>query len=315
MNTKKQLKIVFAGTPDIAQVVLQHILNNGFKVDLVLTKPDSRQGRGNKVAYSPVKQLALNYNIPLLQPQSFKLNPEIVTQIQQLCPDIIIVVAYGLIFPKALLTTPRLGCVNIHVSLLPQHRGAAPINRAIIAGDAASGVTVMQMDAGLDTGDILLQQQIVLAANETAGTLHDKLAMLGSKMIIDYLEHYAEIKPTPQSGDGVSYAHKIDKSEAKINWQEDARVIERKIRGFNPAPGCFSYLDDKLIKVWRASIGDAGSNAMPGTIIAAHNDTFSVCCGNGSTLLLEEVQEAGKTKQLARDYLRGHMNLQGAIFS
>lgn len=308
------LRIIFAGTPDLAKSVLEHILHSGFSVGMVLTKPDRPSGRGKKITQSPVKVLALEQHIPVLQPVSFKNDATIIDLIREFKPDIMVVVAYGLILPQELLDIPRLGCVNVHVSLLPRHRGAAPIARAILAGDCESGVTIMQMDCGLDTGAILLQEKVIIESSDTALELHDKLAILGSRLIVEYLTHYTQIKPVLQTNDGATYAHKIEKSEAKINWQNNAYLIERQIRGFNPAPGCFSILDGVLIKIWQSSVGDATTAVECGTIIAIVKDGIIVACGEGTTLVIKQLQEAGGKRQLAKDYILGRANLVGKVF-
>jgi methionyl-tRNA formyltransferase len=315
MQVKAQdLKIVFAGTPEIAHIVLQKLVEHKHNIAAVLTKPDSPQGRGQKLTPSIVKQYAIEQKIRVYEPVSFKQDVTIIEQLKQLQPDIMIVVAYGLILPSVVLAIPKLGCVNIHVSLLPRFRGAAPINRAILAGDKVSGVTLIQMDAGLDTGDILLQQQVSIADQDTALDLHDKLAHLGAKMIIEYLDNYSQIKPKPQSSEDVSYAPKIEKSEALINWHEEAFIIERKIRGFNPAPGCYSFLEQKLIKFWESSIGENTSCNVVGQIVQVNHDNFVVCCGKGTTLVVKKMQESGKPRQDVANYILGHKNLLGKCF-
>ncbi|MEN9391212.1 MAG: hypothetical protein RL017_510 [Pseudomonadota bacterium] len=311
----KPLKIVFAGTPEIAQVVLAQLVTTEHNIVAVLTKPDSPQGRGQKLTPSLVKQFAQQQQLTVYQPQSLKQDATIIEILKQLQPDIMVVVAYGLILPANVLSIPRLGCINIHVSLLPRFRGAAPINRAILAGDTISGVTLIQMDSGLDTGDILMQQQVLITSHDTAQSLHDKLASLGAKMLLEYLANYAKIQPQPQSQDGVCYAPKIDKSEALINWQEDATIIERKIRGFNPAPGCYSFLEQKLIKFWQAAIGPKTSCEQVGQILQVTREHLIVCCGNGSSLVVQQLQESGKPKQLAANYILGHKTLCGKCFS
>ena len=316
----KILKIVFAGTPEIAKTVLENILASGFKIELVLTQPDRPANRGKQITMSPVKELAIGHNIEIFQPESFKNNHEAIDKIRQLQPDIMVVVAYGLILPKELLEVPRLGCVNIHVSLLPAYRGAAPIQRVILNGEKSTGVTIMQMDAGMDTGAILMQQQIAIENKETAKALHDKLASFGAQMIVDYLSNYNKYTLTPQSADGISYAPKIEKSEAKINWDEDAIIIERKIRGFNPTPGCFTHLDGELIKIWQAEVVSKPISTIhctntPGTIIRADNQGMIVLCGNNSVLLITELQQAGGKRQAASQYIIGHAHLVNKIFT
>jgi methionyl-tRNA formyltransferase len=306
------MKIVFAGTPEIAQIVLDKLLTSGFNIDLVLTQPDRPSGRGQKLQASLVKELALQYNIPVFQPEKLRNNSEALAILQQLKPDIMIVVAYGLIIPEEILLLPKLGCINIHVSLLPKHRGAAPIQRAILEGDTVTGITIMQMDKGLDTGPILLQQQVEIVKDETSQTLHDKLAILGGQMIVEYLNNYRHIEAKAQGSNNVSYASKIEKHEAQINWNEPAEVIERKIRGFNPYPGAFSYLDTQLIKLWGAKVGpNLPKDTVPGTIISLGNSEITVSCGNGTTLIITSLQSAGKKRQSSREYINGHPQLIG----
>lgn len=312
---KKRLKIVFAGTPEIAKNILSFIIESGFTVDLVLTKPDQPSGRGQKISFSAVKQFALNHNIQIEQPISFKKNPEIIHRIKLLDPDIIIVVAYGLILPKELLNTPKLGCVNIHVSLLPRWRGAAPIQRAIIAQDKISGVTLMQMNEGLDTGDILIQKEIPIKNNETAKELSERLNILSNEIIIEYLQNYNSIKPYKQNELGVTYANKIEKEEARINWHETAKIIDSKIRGFNPAPGCFSFLNNELIKIWNSKLINQSSPLAEGTIISVDKTGIYVACGENSVLLITELQPSGKKRQPASQYVLGHPNIVTNKFS
>lgn len=303
------MKIIFAGTPSIAETTLSKILANGFKVDLVLTKPDSKANRGKKFMSSPVKNLALSQGINILQPTTFKNNPEPLAIIRELKPDIMIVVAYGLILPQDLLNIPRLGCINIHVSLLPKYRGAAPIQRAVLNGELESGVTIMQMDAGLDTGDILMQRTVQLDKKETSGSLHDRLATIGAEMIIEYLHNYKTIKHIAQNPNGVSYANKLEKAEAEINWSENAVIIERKIRGFNPFPGSFTHLDGALLKVWQADTTLQLSDAAPGTVIRVDNTGIYIACGNRSVIKVLELQSEGRNRQTANIYMLGHSNL------
>ena len=311
------LKIVFAGTPEIAKTVLAKILDAGFKVDLVLTQPDRPKGRGLTLAMSPVKILAQAHAIEVFQPESFRNNPEALAKIYGVLPDIIIVVAYGLILPPELLAIPSLGCVNIHVSLLPRHRGAAPIQRAIIEGDAVTGVTLMQMDRGLDTGPVLLQQELPIEVNDTSGTLHDKLAHLGAEMIVKYLHNYALYTPEAQSSSDVSYAHKIEKTEAEINWTDTAGIISRKIRGFNPFPGCFTHLEGKLVKIWQAVVvttNSSYSKAESGSVVRVEKNGIGVSCGDETVLLITELQPAGKNRQSAGQFAQGHPELKGKRF-
>ncbi len=312
---KKRLKIVFAGTPEIARNILIDIIEAGFSVDLILTTPDRPAGRGQKIAFSPVKQFALDCNIPVEQPLSFKKNFDIIEKITNLNPDIIIVIAYGLILPKALLNIPKLGCVNIHVSLLPRWRGAAPIQRAIVAGDKLSGVTLIQMDEGLDTGDVLIKKELLIKDGETSGELSNRLTILGKEIIIEYLQNYNSIKPYKQDNVGVTYAAKIEKKEAKIAWHEPAKIIMRKINGFNPFPGSFSFLDKEFIKIWRAKATELTTSKTEGSIIGIDELGFYVACGENSVLIVTELQESGKKRQFANQYIQGHKDIINKKFS
>lgn len=310
----KSLKIIFAGTPEIARMVLANILTHDFNVELVLTQPDRPAGRGMKLTPSPVKELALQHGIEVFQPVSFKKSPEAMDKIRALQPDIMIVVAYGLILPQELLDIPKMGCINIHVSLLPKWRGAAPIQRAVLAGDKESGVTIMQMDAGLDTGDMLLVEKIALESNETSLSLHDKLAKLGAEKIIDYLNNLDKYPPIKQSSEGVSYAHKLTKEEAAIDWSEHADVIARKIRGYNPFPGAYSFLEGVLHKFWGAEGIDKKTAELAGTILNAKADELTIACGDGSILRVTELQEAGSKRKSSSQYIQGKSNLIGKKF-
>jgi methionyl-tRNA formyltransferase len=312
---QQALKIVFAGTPEISKITLEKILSSGFHVALVLTQMDRPAGRGKKLSMSPVKELALAHSIEVFQPLSFKQDPIAIEKIRALQPDILVVVAYGLILPQELIDIPKLGCVNIHVSLLPRWRGAAPIQRAIIAGDKKSGVTIMQMDAGLDTGAILIQQSVDIETHETSGSLHDKLANLGATMIIDYLTNYKNIKSIAQDNSLATYAHKIDKIEAQINFNEEAATIERKIRGFNPIPGCFTYLDNQRLLIWTAEIAQQTTTLPGGTIIQHKDGDILLACGNNSVLKVTKLQLAGRKAQIAKEFCQGYPNLDGKILT
>ncbi len=309
------MKIVFAGTPEIARLCLLSILDAGFNVELVLTQPDRPAGRGMKLTSSPVKELALERGIEVFQPATFKQNPDALAKIKVINPDIIVVVAYGLILPQELLDIPRLGCVNVHVSLLPKYRGAAPIQRAILGGDDVSGVTIMQMDSGLDTGDILLCEREQILPHDTSGSLHDKLANLGAKMIVQYLYNYESITPKAQINDGMTYASKISKAEAKINWNEDAFIIERKIRGYNPFPGAYTFINDKIVKIWCARIAKSKTTLDAGCIIGLQDDALAVSCGNGSVLEILELQLAGEKRKNATLFMQANENMKLTKFA
>ena len=305
------MKVIFAGTPEFARVALERLLAAGFEVPLVLTQPDRPAGRGMKLQTSPVKQCALEHGIAVAQPMSLRLDgkyPEEAAAakaaIDAAQADVMVVAAYGLILPQWVLDTPRLGCLNIHASLLPRWRGAAPIHRAIEAGDAETGVTIMQMDAGLDTGDMCVIERLPIAPNDTTASLHDKLAALGGRLIVEALEMAAcgGLNRTPQPVDGVTYAHKIDKAESLIDWTESAEVIARRLRAFNPFPGGATSLGSEAIKVWEAQ-AEPGVGT-PGIVLAADAGGVRVACGNG-VLNMTLLQRAGGKRLAAGDFLRG----------
>lgn len=304
------LKIIFAGTPEIAKITLDNLLLHGFNPALVLTQPDKPAGRGKQLSMSPVKQMALEHNIEVFQPQTFKDQANL-NKIRELQPDLMVVIAYGIILPQALLDIPKLGCINIHVSLLPHLRGAAPIQRAILNGDQTSGVTIMQMDAGLDTGAILLQRRINIEAKETSGSLHDKLANLGAEMLIEYLHNYKQLRPHPQDNNLATYASKINKAEALIDFTESATIIARKIRGFNPVPGCFTFLEHNRLIIWAAEVMPHTTTKPPGSIIESTKDKLWIACGNNSVLQVTELQLAGRKRQTAQHFIQGYPNLAG----
>lgn len=308
------MRVVYAGTPEFARVALERLHAAGFDIPLVLTQPDRPAGRGMKLQASPVKQFAQEHGIAVAQPRSLRLDgkyPEDAAAagaaLQAARPDVIVVAAYGLILPQWVLDLPRLGCLNIHASLLPRWRGAAPIHRAIEAGDAQTGVTIMQMDAGLDTGDMLLVERLPILAQDTTASLHDKLALLGGRLIVEALEIAAcgGLTRTPQADAGLSYAHKIEKQEAAVDWALPASVIERRIRAFDPFPGATTALQGEPIKLWRGQIepGPASGKA-PGTVLRANAEGIVVQCGEG-VLRLTELQRAGGKRLSAADFLRG----------
>ena len=308
------MRAVFAGTPEFARVALERLYAAGFQVPLVLTQPDRPAGRGMKLQASPVKQFAQAHGMVVAQPRSLRLDgkfPEDASAareaLQKAAPDVMVVAAYGLILPQWVLDLPRLGCLNIHASLLPRWRGAAPIHRAIEAGDARTGVTIMQMDAGLDTGDMLLIESLPIAPTDTTGSLHDRLADLGGRMIVEALELAAcgGLRPEPQPTEGVTYAAKIDKAESSIDWRQPAAVIERRARAFSPAPGLVTERNGEAIKVWRvADEGAASTEAAPGQILSVGNDGIRVATGDGVLNLLD-LQRAGGKRLPAHEFLQG----------
>ena len=317
------LRLGFAGTPEFARVALAALDAAGFEIALVLTQPDRPAGRGLKLAPSPVKALALERGWPVAQPRGLRLDGRFAGDavpardaLLAANVDALVVAAYGLILPQWLLDLPRLGCLNIHASLLPRWRGAAPIHRAVEAGDAASGVTVMQMDAGLDTGAMLLAESVDLAAGETTATLHDRLAALGGRLIVEALRAAAAgaLRPVPQPADGVTYAHKVAKDEAHIDWRDDATVIERRLRAFDPFPGAFGMLGGEAVKLWRGvGVGAAGS-AAPGEVIDVGDAGIAVACGRGA-LRLTELQRPGGRRLAARQWLQARPVAVGERFA
>ncbi|KHL68285.1 methionyl-tRNA formyltransferase [Pseudomonas flexibilis] len=287
------MRIVFAGTPEFAAQHLRALLEAGRQVVAVYTQPDRPAGRGQKLMPSPVKQLAMTHNIPVYQPQTLR-DPAAQAELAALQPDLMVVVAYGLILPQAVLDTPRLGCINSHASLLPRWRGAAPIQRAVEAGDAESGVTVMQMEAGLDTGPMLLKVTTPISAEDTGGTLHDRLAELGARAIVEAVDglEAGTLKGEAQDDALACYAHKLSKDEARLDWSRPAVDLERQIRALHPWPICHSGLSGEAVKVHAAQLAD-GSGA-PGTILDAGKDGLRVACGQGALLLTRLQLPGGK---------------------
>ncbi|WP_434638453.1 methionyl-tRNA formyltransferase [Klebsiella sp. I138] len=299
----QSLRIIFAGTPDFAARHLDALLSSEHQVVGVFTQPDRPAGRGKKLMPGPVKVLAEAHNLPVFQPVS--LRPQENQQlVSSLNADVMVVVAYGLILPKAVLDMPRLGCINVHGSLLPRWRGAAPIQRSLWAGDAETGVTIMQMDVGLDTGDMLYKLSCPITAQDTSASLYDKLAELGPQGLLETLTQIANDATHPEVQDEalVTYAEKLSKEEARIDWSLSAVQLERCIRAFNPWPMSWLEIDEQPVKVWQASVFAETSSAEPGTIIAAGKQGIQVATGNG-ILNLESLQPAGKKAMSAQDLL------------
>jgi len=314
------MNVAFAGTPEFAETALAALHRAGFRIPLVLTQPDRPAGRGMKLHASPVKAFAEAHRIPVAQPRSLRLDGKFPdeaavgqTALEAAQPDVLVVAAYGLILPPWVLALPRLGCLNIHASLLPRWRGAAPIHRAIEAGDTVTGITIMQMDAGLDTGDMLLVEPIEIAADDTTASLHDRLAALGGRMIVEALELAAcgSLARRAQPADGVSYAHKIDKAEAAIDWREPADVIERRLRAFDPFPGATATLAGEAIKCWRGRV--VPGRGAPGAVLAVDEHGVTVACGDGA-LQLSQLQRAGGKRLAAAAFLQGNPITPGMVF-
>ena len=300
------MKLIFAGTPEFAAIALAAILAAGHEVALVLTQPDRPAGRGMALQASPVKRLAEQHGIPVFQPLTLK---DVAAQerVSAVGADVMVVAAYGLILPQAVLDMPRFGCINIHASLLPRWRGAAPIQRAILAGDARTGVCIMQMEAGLDTGPVLLSESLAIDAADTAATLHDRLADLGASLIVNALGRLP-LPVSAQAADGVTYAAKLEKSEALIDWSKSAVEIDRQVRAFNPFPVAMTTLDGSPLKVWAAQLEPADRccpNTLPGELIIADRRGIVVACGSGA-LCITELQKAGGKRLQAAQFLAGH---------
>jgi methionyl-tRNA formyltransferase len=294
--------VAFAGTPGFSVPPLEAVIQAGHEIVGVLTQPDRPKGRGQRLAASPVKQAAERHGLTILQPQTLK-DQAARDAVAALRADVLVVVAYGLILPQLVLDLPRLGCVNIHASLLPRWRGAAPIQRAILAGDAETGVSIMQMNAGLDTGPVLLQKRIAISAVDTGGSLHDKLAALGATALLEALEGLSNgtLRAVEQPAEGVNYAEKLHKSEAGIDWTRSARELDRQVRAFNPWPVAETQLDGEQLRILAARADDTAADDAAGTVIGVRNDAIVVACGQG-TLHISELQRPGKRPVSARDF-------------
>jgi methionyl-tRNA formyltransferase len=297
------LRVVYAGTPDFAVPALNALAQSAHALVAVYTQPDRPAGRGRALAQSPVKQRALDLGVPVLQPPTLK-TPDAASALAAFAPDVMVVAAYGLLLPQAVLDVPRLGCVNIHASLLPRWRGAAPIHRAILAGDARTGVCIMRMEAGLDTGPVYRQEAVEIGARETTGALHDRLAALGARLLVETLDalEAGRTEATPQPADGVTYAHKIDKREATIDWSRAAPDLERLVRAFDPWPIAETRLDGEQLRVHDAIALPGNADAPAGTVVAASADGIDVATGRGRLRLLR-VQSAGRKPVTAREFL------------
>lgn len=309
------LRIVFAGTPDFAVPPLRVLLGSAHEVCAVYTQPDRPAGRGRKLTASPVKQVAQEAAIAVHQPATLKADSA-VEALVALKPDLMVVVAYGLLLPQRVLDIPRLGCINIHASLLPRWRGAAPIQRAILAGDDATGVAIMRMEAGLDTGPVFLVRETRIEPRETGGELHDRLAVLGAEALIAALPGIAggSLVPKPQDDAFATYAHKIDKAEGRIDWQCSAEEIDRQVRAFNPWPVAFTSLDGEMLRIWGAEpvAKPSADNAVPGAVVEATRAGIDVATGDG-VLRVTRLQPAGKRMMSAGEFLNAR-TLAGAVF-
>ena len=307
------MRLIFAGTPEFAAAALAALIGAGHDIALVLTQPDRPAGRGMKLTPSPVKQLALRHGLPVLQPATLKADA-IQAQLADVHADAMIVAAYGLLLPPAVLAIPRLGCLNIHASLLPRWRGAAPIQRALLAGDAETGITIMQMDAGLDTGAMLMRAPLPIDDSDTAQTLHDKLAVLGAKTIVTALQQmeHRTLIAEPQNERDATYAAKLSKAEGRLDWRKSAAELCRAVRAYNPFPVAQARFQGEAWRIWQARAVNRSDNA-PGTILQADKEGVLVGCGEGA-LLLMEIQKAGGKRLPAASFLAGNPVQPGEKF-
>jgi len=294
----QSLQIIFAGTPEFAAVTLEALLHSPHKIKAVYTQPDRPAGRGQKLTPSPVKELAIKNHLPVYQPQTLRDEQE-QKKLADLQADVMIVVAYGLLLPVPVLTAPKLGCINVHASLLPRWRGAAPIQRAILAGDKKTGVTIMQMEAGLDTGPMLYKAECTIEKNDTSQILHDRLAKLGADALLKTLVQLPQLKPETQNAALVTYAHKITKEEARLDWNVSAEELNYKIRAFNPWPVAFFMLNGQPVRVWQAEIIEKNAAAKPGTIMQADASGIDIATGKNSLRLLKMQLPGGRVLSVA----------------
>jgi methionyl-tRNA formyltransferase len=303
------LRVVFAGTPAFAAAALEALVAAGHAVALVLTQPDRPAGRGMRLASSAVAQTADRLGLPLFKPATLR-DPAAVATLRDAAPDVMVVAAYGLILPRQALEIPRAGCLNIHASLLPRWRGAAPVQRAILAGDGTTGITIMQMDAGLDTGAILSAHELPIGGRDTAGSLTDSLAALGARSIVQAVAHLGTLNAIAQDNSRATYAAKIAKSEARLDWGLPAAQVDRVIRAFNPAPGAEARLGGEPLKIWEASA--VAASGKPGEVLEAQGSRFVVACSDGA-MQLHVVQRPGGKRLQAADFLRGTPLARGTL--
>ena len=307
------MKVIFAGTPDFAAAALKAIAAAGFEIPLVLTQPDRPKGRGMQLAPSPVKQAALELGLRVAQPEKLRNNAEALQMLKEVEADVMVVAAYGLILPQDVLDTPKHGCLNIHASLLPRWRGAAPIQRAIEAGDAETGVCIMQMDIGLDTGDVVSEHRYTIQPTDTANEVHDALMNLGAAAIVADLQQLkteGRLKSVKQPEEGVTYAQKLSKEEARIDWNESAAVIERKIRAFNPVPAAWVEYQGKPMKIWRAEA--VAQQGRAGEVLSCSADGLVVACGENA-LKITELQPSGSKRMDIAAFAAGHTVEAGTV--
>lgn len=309
------MRIIFMGTPDFSVGTLEALIKAGHEVVLAVTQPDKQKGRGKAMQFPPVKECALAHGIPVFQPKRVR-EPECIEELRKYNADVMVVIAFGQILPKEILEMPKYGCVNVHASLLPKYRGAAPIQWAVIDGEKVSGVTTMQMDEGLDTGDMILKTEIVLDEKETGGSLHDKLADAGAKLCVETLKVIEEGTATfTKQGDSpTAYAKMLDKKLGQIDWNRSAAEIERLIRGLNPWPSAYTNWNDKVMKIWEAEVEERSSDAPAGTVVRVTKEAFYVQTGEGQLKVLA-LQIPGKKRMEADAFLRGYQVEEGTLLN
>lgn len=308
------MKVLFMGTPDFAATILEKLIHTGYEMLGAVTQPDKEKGRGREVSASKVKEMALKYDLPVYQPVKVR-DPEFLDMLRTMTPDVIVVAAFGQILPKALLEIPSKGCINVHASLLPKYRGAAPIQYSIIDGEKETGITIMYMDAGIDTGDIILQKSLTIDSTETGGSLFDKMAALGSELIVEALSRIeaGNSERIPQDNEKATYVKMIDKEMGRLDFNQPALKLERLIRGLNPWPSAFTALDGKTLKIWQAEVeeGSRFLSAAAGEVVEIRKDAFVVKTGEG-LLVIRELQLEGKKRMTADAFLRGYPVAEGA---
>ena len=309
------MKVIFMGTPDFSVGTLEALIEAGHEVVLAVTQPDKPKGRGGKMQYPPVKEVALEHDIPVFQPKKIR-DPQSIEELRKYEADVMVVIAFGQILPKEILKMTPYGCINVHASLLPKYRGAAPIQWAVINGERVSGVTTMQMDEGLDTGDMIMKTEVVLDEKETGGSLHDKLALEGAKLCVHTLKALEEKTAVweKQEDSPTEYARMLDKKLGDIDWTKDAASIERLIRGLNPWPSAYTKWNSKIMKIWEADVLEGQTDQMPGTIVKVEKDGFCVHTGTGLIKVLS-LQIPGKKRMDAGAFLRGYPMEEGTVLS